>query len=129
MDKPELEQPAIWLVLSDDKMAEARDLLRLGHWRGAVSLAYYSMFYAAKAALVSVGVDLRKHRQAGSTLSEHFVRTGLLDQKFNRLLMKAMRARELSDYDPRQIVTEEDAKSALDNAEQFVKAIRKLLQP
>lgn len=108
-------------------MAEANDLLKLGHWRGVVSSAYFTMFYAAKAALVSVGVDLRKHSGLGPNLSEHFVKTGILDQSFNRMLMQAMRARELSDYDPRATVNGHGAKQALANANAFVNEIKKML--
>lgn len=127
MAEPELDEPAIWLTLSDGKMTEAKDLLRLGHWRGAVSAAYYTMFYAAKAALISVGVDLRKHSGLGSNLAEHFVKTGKLDQRFNQMLMQAMRARELSDYDPHEAITQAGAEQALANADAFVAAIKQIV--
>ena len=127
MAEPELDKPEIWLTLSDGKMAEADDLLKLGHWRGVVSSAYFTMFYAAKAALVTVGIDLRKHSGLGPNLSEHFVKTGILDQRFNRMRMQAMRARELSDYDPGETVNEDGAKQALANANAFVSEIKKML--
>ena len=34
MAEPELDKPEVWLTLSDGKMAEANDLLKLGHWHG-----------------------------------------------------------------------------------------------
>ncbi len=126
-DNPELDKPEVWLSLSAGKLAEAKDLLRLEHWRGTVSSAYFAMFYAAKAALVSVGVDVQKHKGIGSNLSEHFVKTGLLDQDYNRLLMQAMRAREISDYDPHETITEAGAQQAVANAEKFVEAIKKVI--
>jgi hypothetical protein len=127
MDDAELDQPALWLTLAEGKLAEARDVLRLGHWRGAVSGAYFTMFYAAKAALVSVGVEVRKHSGLGPNLSEHFVKTGLLDQNYNRMLMQAMRAREISDYDPHEVITQSGAEQAVANAEEFVAAIKKII--
>ena len=126
-DNPELDKPEIWLTLSTEKLAEAKDLLRLQHWRGTVSSAYFAMFYAAKAALASVGVAVHKHKGIGSNLSEHFVKTGVLDQDYNRLLMQAMRAREISDYDPHETITESGAQQAVANAEKFVVAIEKII--
>jgi uncharacterized protein (UPF0332 family) len=124
MARSELDRPEIWLALSDEKMAEAKDLLRLEHWRGVVSAAYFTMFYAAKAALVSVGVEVRKRSRLGPTLSEHFVKTGLLDSQYNHMLMRGMRARELGDYDPLEMITQAGAEQAVAQAEAFVAAIK-----
>lgn len=70
---------------------------------------------------------MRKHSRLGPSLSERFVKTGLLDSRYNRLLMLAMRARELGDYDPVEMITQAGAEQAVANAEAFVVAIKTML--
>jgi hypothetical protein len=43
-----------WLTLADEKIEVAQKLLDLGYFDDAASRAYYGMFYAAKAALLSI---------------------------------------------------------------------------
>ncbi|HUV89152.1 MAG TPA: HEPN domain-containing protein [Anaerolineae bacterium] len=57
----ELEEVRVYLRLAEEKLVVARDLVNLGHYRDTVAKAYYAMFYAAKAALLTVGVgEVRK---------------------------------------------------------------------
>ena len=48
----------------------------------SVSRAYYAMFYAAKAALLSRGLDLRKHSASIAKFRELFVITGQVDPEY-----------------------------------------------
>lgn len=55
-----MNSPATWLELAEDKLNHARRIFEIGLFDDAVSRAYYAMFYAAKAALLAEGVDLRR---------------------------------------------------------------------
>ena len=48
---------------AEDTLRSAQDCLRIGHYGPAVSLAYFSAFYAAKVVIAfSKGRDPRTHR-------------------------------------------------------------------
>ena len=56
-----LETIRTWLALADEKIVVAQKLLELDYFDDAISRAYYGMFYAAKAALMSIDVDTKTH--------------------------------------------------------------------
>lgn len=74
-----LELIQVWLTLAEEKLEVARELLELSRFDDTVSKAYYVMFHSAKAALLAVDVDLRRHAavvsQFVSTLSRGVTRT------------------------------------------------------
>ena len=128
MDEPELEKPEIWFDLADGKLAAARDMQRLGHYRETTSAAYFAIFYAVKALLTTVGVEIHKHSGVGPKFSEYFVKTGKLEQRYARLIGEALRAREESDYQPRAVITQDRAAQLLAEAEEFVSRTKQLVK-
>ena len=62
MDEPaDLTDPHTWLQVAETKLEHARRIFEVGLYDDAISRAYYAMFYAAKGALLTEGLDLRKH--------------------------------------------------------------------
>ena len=123
----DMNSPATWLELAENKLDNARRIFEIGLYDDAVSRAYYAMFYAAKAALLSEGVDLRRHSSAVAKFRELFVITGRVDAEYLRYLGRAQSARERSDYAPFAPLEEDGAKEILDTAKSFVGKIKKLL--
>jgi uncharacterized protein (UPF0332 family) len=68
MERAEIEQ---YLGLAREELVTARDNLQLGHFRVAVSRAYYAMFYAATALLGSQGLWRSKHQGVIAAFGEH----------------------------------------------------------
>jgi uncharacterized protein len=89
----------------------------------AISRAYYAMFYAATAILNSIDIVRKKHSGVSSAFGEYFVKTGLLDAKYSRMLIRAFESRNDTDYDIRFMVTAELAQRRLRDAQQFVEQI------
>jgi uncharacterized protein (UPF0332 family) len=88
-----LETIRAWMSLADEKIVVAQRLADLGYFDDAVSRAYYGMFYAAKAALVSIDVDTKSHTGVLSQFNQHSVKTGQIDKKYGRMLALVMQAR------------------------------------
>jgi uncharacterized protein (UPF0332 family) len=93
----------------------------------AVTRAYYAMFYAANALLVSRGISRSKHSGVIAAFGEHFVKTGLIETRYAKMLGSAFDSRLDSDYDVTfaadQALAEEllrDAQSFVDQVEQFL---------
>ncbi len=94
-----------------------------------VNRAYYSVFYAALALLVTADVEPNKHSGVLAKFDELFIRQGILPKEMSRIIHHAFDMRQAGDYQKSKVITEEQAVDVLTSAEEFVKTIReKLLQ-
>ena len=100
------------------------ELIRTGHFDIAASRAYYAMFYIAEAVLAEEGEEFSSHGEVHGAFGRLFAKTGRLDAKFHRFLIDAYRERQAADYDAPAEVEEEEARSLLDQAADFLLAAR-----
>ena len=105
----------------------AETLLQDGYPSDAASKSYYAMFYAAQAALRARGVEVIKHSAVESFFGHHLVKTGHVDAKYHRLLIRARKLRETADYSVREDVSEAVAHQTLADGKEFVGVIKALL--
>ncbi len=113
-------------------LASAKLLLDSGDVDGACNRAYYAMFDAARAALLSINAPVpaeiaRTHSGLITAFSLHLVKTGLVAVEHGRSLNKVEDLRLIADYkgDP---VTLENAAWALEQSEKFLTAVQALIQ-
>jgi uncharacterized protein (UPF0332 family) len=117
---------------SEEFMAAAREWLEgarvalaSGFGPGAVSLGYYAMLYAARAALSEEDRYAKTHSGTWHLFGQALVDTG----RFDRLLFESARdvlpLRLGTDYEA-QSVTEEKAEEVVDLAERFLAAVEAL---
>lgn len=92
----------------------------------ALSAAYYSMLYAARAALSERDIGVKTHRGVWHELRRTFVATGELNADLAAAVQKIQPAREQADYDA-WFAPAEDASGAIDLAQRFLAAIETLL--
>lgn len=94
-----------------------------------VNRAYYSVFYAALALLVTADVEPNKHSGVLAKFDELFIRQGIFPKEMSRILHHAFDMRQTGDYQKSKVITAEQAADVLTSAEEFVQAIeQKLLQ-
>jgi uncharacterized protein (UPF0332 family) len=108
-------------------LGSAELLIGAGDFESAVSRAYYAMFYATEALLLSRGLAFSSHKAVLSALGEHFIRADLLPKDFGRALNRAFAKRQLGDYEYTFVVSEGDARETLADARSFVAAAAALL--
>jgi uncharacterized protein (UPF0332 family) len=113
--------------LAGEELAAARDNLNLAHLRAAVSRAYYAMFYAATALLGSRGVWRSKHQGLIAAFGEHFVKPGLVESRYGRMLHDAFEARLDGDYAPHPDLDYASASKLIADAGDFVQRIAQIL--
>jgi uncharacterized protein len=124
MSRAEIEE---YLALAWEDLQAARDNLRFGHLRVAVSRAYYAMFYATTALLGSRGLWRSKHQGVIAAFGEHLVKPGLLEPHYGRILRDAFEARLDSDYGPNPDLNESSAQQLISNATTFVERLAQIL--
>jgi uncharacterized protein (UPF0332 family)/predicted nucleotidyltransferase len=101
----------------------------LGHHsaRAAVNRAYYVMFHAATALLLSEGLAFSKHQGVISGFREHFIKTGKLPVEMSHLIGDAFDARNAADYEYDSNVSEEQATEQVRLAHEFLAASERYL--
>jgi uncharacterized protein (UPF0332 family) len=115
------------LVRAEERLRAARHLLIGAHFSDAVSRAYYGMYFASTALLLSKGLTAKTHSGLVALVFEHFVRPGLLERDVAGLLPSAMAARHEADYGFPDKATELEASETLADAERFVRRAREIL--
>ena len=109
-----------------ERVPAARELLEAGHLEPAVSIAYYAMLNAARAALSENDEQARTHRGTWHRFHDRYVASGAFDEKLHTLATSAQHARERGDY---EAVTPhpDEAEEIVDGASAFVTAVEQML--
>ncbi len=116
------------LKQADKSLNAARLLLQEGYPEFSASRAYYSMFYVAKACLLSKGLTFSKHSTVASAFGQHFAKTGQIPVELHRYLIEAMSIRHTGDYGTTP-VSNSTANLQITRAEQFLEAAHEFLGP
>lgn len=119
------------------RLESAREMLRdaqvlkenKGSSASIVNRAYYAVFYAALALLVTTDTEPNKHSGVLAKFDELFIRQGIFPKEMSKIIHHAFDMRQAGDYQKSKVITEEQASEVLNSAQKFVKAIEeKLLQ-
>jgi uncharacterized protein (UPF0332 family) len=93
----------------------------------AVSRAYYGMFYAAEAALLTKELQFKKHSAVIGSFNKEFVREGVFPKEMSKMLEKAFDFRTQGDYGMMPVDPDE-ANAVLASAAEFVGGVRAFLK-
>ena len=102
-------------------------LLKEGYFSFAASRAYYSMFYALEALLLTRELSFSRHSGVMAAFGKEFVKTGAFDSLFHRCLLNAFELRNAGDYGAVQAVSEEDTRQVIDQSRELLAAIDQYL--
>jgi uncharacterized protein (UPF0332 family) len=116
------------LERADDSLRAAKDLLEDEHYDVAASRAYYAAFYASSALLLGKNVDPSKHSGVISAIHREFVKTGKLAVEQGKNLNWLFELRGVGDYGVIVHVSAGEAMRAVKVADDFVLAVRRLLE-
>jgi uncharacterized protein (UPF0332 family) len=108
-------------------LRSARNILDDGDHDFAMSRAYYAMFYAATAALLSQGITRAKHSGVIAAFGQHLVKPGKMAAEHQRALQVAFRDRSAGDY-AGAFPSREEVERRLEEADIFVQAVTNFLK-
>lgn len=80
-------------------IAAARKHVEEGDYDFASSRAYYAVFYALEAVLLTRGLTFSKHSAVIAAFNQHFVKTAVFPQEFSKFISRLFREREAGDYE------------------------------
>jgi uncharacterized protein (UPF0332 family) len=96
--------------------------------RSVINRAYYAMFYAILALLIFEKFSSSKHSGVLSYFNFHFVKTGKIPKELGRAVNKAFDMRLRGDYREQAILTREQVAPYLDQAKNFIDAVKTYLK-
>ena len=123
---------ASYMRKSERALGEALLLLQVEKTEGACSRAYYAMHDAAHAALIANGFEspdaiIKTHHTLIAEFGKKLVLGGQIDAAHGRAFNKVQEMRLLADYNAEPPPLAE-AQGAVEQAEAFVAAIRRLIE-
>lgn len=123
--KPEVEG---FLAKAEESLRTAEVVLKEGSYGFAASRAYYGMFYATEALLLTKGMAFSSHSAVLAAFGREYVKPGLFEAKWHRVFHEAFQVRQVGDYEPLEQVSEETARRTLEEGKGFVQAVRSFLE-
>jgi uncharacterized protein (UPF0332 family) len=98
----------------------------------AVNRIYYGMFYSLLALALQFNFETSKHQQLIGWFNKEFIRSGLIEKEFGRILRDAFENRTSGDYDSfvvfdhsEVLLLYADMKSFIEQIEIFIRASKK----
>jgi len=108
-------------------LKSAELLLKDGDFDSSLSRAYYAMFYATEAALLTKGLSSSSHKGVISAFGENFVKTDIFPREMGRELNRAFEKRQIGDYEYTFVISHDEAEQMLQNGKEFVNTIARWL--
>jgi uncharacterized protein (UPF0332 family) len=112
-----------------EAIEESRVLAGTGHWNACVNRLYYASFYAVSALLSKHDLSVSKHSGVRSFFNQHFVKTGIISKELAMIYNSLFARRQESDYEVFIAFKEADVTPWIQETEQFVPALTKLIEP
>lgn len=93
------------------------------------SSIYYAVFYAARAALLSLGFDTRSHRGVNAPVGRELYREhGMVNRSEASFFSEMRRLREDLDYSPYAVLPDRDVEEGFSLADEFIDSMEEIVQ-
>jgi len=110
-----------------ETLDDAKALIAQERWNSAANRLYYAAFYLVTALLTNEGVKISSHSGAKQMLAQHYVATGRLEIWVSKVYGRLFNARQDGDYGDFEQFSADEILPLLEQTEEFMAAIRKLL--
>jgi hypothetical protein len=117
-----------YLEKAEKKLKVAEKLLRSDDYEDAVSRAYYAVFHAAQALLLTEGERAGTHKGVVTLFGLLFVKTGKFKKDLGKYLANLKDERESGDYEVFSYIDRETAETAIEEAKEFIKETQAYLK-
>lgn len=108
-------------------LAQADEMLTLGHWDMAANRQYYACYHAVQALFVNNGINGATHKGMITQFSLHFVKPGTISMQHGSFLSRMMQLRQKADYNCYYDISEKEVRSLSAPTHEFVETILKLI--
>lgn len=106
----------------------AQLLLKSKNLKASVNRSYYAIFHALRSVTALDQFDSSKHSGIIAYINRNYVKEGIFDKGFSKMLDSAYRLREKADYEDFMIISIEMATEQLKKAEMILNIVRNHLE-
>ncbi len=99
IDEPAKHLSKYRLDKANTLLTQAELLLNNKQYDGSVNRSYYAIFNTVRALLALVGLDSQSHRGVISFFDRYFVKTGIFEKQYSKIVHQAFDSRQDSDYE------------------------------
>lgn len=110
-----------YLQKAEKKLEVAERLFKSSDYEDAVSRAYYAVFHAAQALLLTEGETAGTHKGVVTLFSLLFVKTGRFSRDLGKYLANLKDDRESGDYEIFSYIDKGTAEAAVAEAREFIR--------
>lgn len=96
-------------------------------YKGAANRSYYAIFHGMRGVLALDEIDFSKHSGVSAYFRKEYIKTGIFNVELSDIIREAFDIRSDSDYDDYFIISKEDVRQQISNAERFLKDIESYL--
>ena len=97
-------------------------------YKTAANRSYYAVFHAMRAVLAYDGIDMKHHSGIISEFRRLYIKTGVFPKEMSETISALFDIRSDSDYDDYYVISIEDVKTQMGNAEHFLDKVSLFLQ-
>lgn len=115
------------LEKAEQAIGAAESLLREGYRDFSAGRAYYAMFYVAEALLAEKELEFKKHVGVHRAFAEHYIKTGIFEQKYYHWLVASFNSRLVGDYAIRTEFQDDEVREWIEQAREFLNKTRQYL--
>ncbi|RJQ43715.1 MAG: HEPN domain-containing protein [Nitrospiraceae bacterium] len=84
---------------SSQSLDDATLLYKKSSYDSSASLAYYAVFHAIQALLLTKGLAFSKHTQVKGAFNKEFIHTGIFPKSFTGIVERLFKDRQIGDYE------------------------------
>ena len=128
MENTQKELVKGYLEKAEKKLEVAEHLLAAEDYDDAVSRAYYAVYHASQALLLTEGQKAETHKGVITLFGLLFVKTGKFSRNVGKYLANLKDDREKGDYEIFSFVDKQTAETAVEEATAFIKESKKYLK-
>lgn len=112
---------------ADDTLKEAELMFQEGYYNGAINRLYYACYYATIALLLKNDIQAQTHSGVKAMFGLHFVSKKIIPYEIGKTLTSLFEKRQTGDYDDFAIYERQDVENLLQDANEFVRFIKTLI--
>lgn len=125
---PLQEQIASILLKVERSLVAAETQCKDKNYDFASSRAYYAVFYAIEAVLLTQKMVFSSHSAVISAFNQHFIKPGTFPKEYSTLIMRLFKERQIGDYDFVRTITEAQATEDLKDARKIIDSVKEYLK-
>lgn len=123
MDKTRKDLCLYRIEKAEKCLSSAKLLMQSEDYCGAANRSYYSIFHSIRSLLALEGIDFSKHAGVMSYFQQKYVKSGIFEKEFSKILTESFQARSESDYDDYYVISKEEVTVQIQNAQVFLNGI------